>query len=228
MRHGVGRAERLSGTHGSEGRPPQQCGGPTRREDSRHRRHGLAGQPMLAGPKHFCRSYTTAELDRIMTARPATKTGVRTREMSLYRRYFDLVAHGTKTIEVRVQYPNLHTLKAGAARPGAGLRRHARPGRPGPCRRPTPSRRTNCCTEAGSCEPGAAFIALTVALSRPRPGHIHTTRSRAPGRVALPRAGCGATCEQTWAAARRLAGTPPGVAVTHRSSAASSTCANAA
>lgn len=68
---------------------------------------------MLADPKHFYRSYTTAELDRIMTARPATTTGVRAREMNLYRRYFDLVAAGTKTIEVRVQYPNLRNLAAG-------------------------------------------------------------------------------------------------------------------
>ncbi|MFE0155832.1 ASCH domain-containing protein [Nonomuraea sp. NPDC059007] len=48
-----------------------------------------------------------------MTARPAAKTGVRAREMNLYRRYFDLVADGSKTVEVRVQYPNLRTLKAG-------------------------------------------------------------------------------------------------------------------
>lgn len=33
--------------------------------------------------------------------------------MNLYRRYFDLVADGSKTIEVRVQYPNLRNLKAG-------------------------------------------------------------------------------------------------------------------
>lgn len=68
---------------------------------------------MLADPKHFYRSYTTAELDRLMTSRPATTTGIRAREMNLYRRYFDLVAAGTKTIEVRVQYPNLRTLAAG-------------------------------------------------------------------------------------------------------------------
>ncbi|MBV8541633.1 MAG: ASCH domain-containing protein [Pseudonocardiales bacterium] len=48
-----------------------------------------------------------------MTAQPATTTGVRAREMNLYRRYFDLVANGSKTIEVRVQYPNLRNLKAG-------------------------------------------------------------------------------------------------------------------
>jgi ASC-1-like (ASCH) protein len=68
---------------------------------------------MLADPRHFYRSYTTAEIDRIMTARPVTAPGVRAREMNLYRRYFDLVADGSKTIEVRVQYPNLRRLKAG-------------------------------------------------------------------------------------------------------------------
>ncbi|MCD0448548.1 ASCH domain-containing protein [Actinocorallia sp. API 0066] len=68
---------------------------------------------MLADPKHFYRSYTTAELDRIMTGRPSTTTTPRAREMNLYRRYFDLVANGSKTIEVRVQYPNLRNLAAG-------------------------------------------------------------------------------------------------------------------
>lgn len=68
---------------------------------------------MIADPKHFYRSYTTQELNRIMTSRPATITGVRAREMNLYRRYFDLVAAGRKTIEVRVRYPNLRRLKAG-------------------------------------------------------------------------------------------------------------------
>ncbi|MBO2451199.1 ASCH domain-containing protein [Actinomadura barringtoniae] len=48
-----------------------------------------------------------------MTARPAATTGVRAREMNLYRRYFDLVAAGRKTIEVRVCYPNLRNLAAG-------------------------------------------------------------------------------------------------------------------
>ncbi|WP_433257414.1 ASCH domain-containing protein (plasmid) [Streptosporangium sp. CA-135522] len=48
-----------------------------------------------------------------MTARPTTKPGVRAREMNLYRRYFDLIASGTKTIEVRVCYPTLRNLTAG-------------------------------------------------------------------------------------------------------------------
>jgi len=68
---------------------------------------------MLSDPKHFYRSYTTLEIDRLMNARPVTESGVRAREMNLYRRYFDLVASGRKTIEVRVQYPNLRSLAAG-------------------------------------------------------------------------------------------------------------------
>ncbi|MEU0569837.1 ASCH domain-containing protein [Nonomuraea sp. NPDC005983] len=48
-----------------------------------------------------------------MTTRPTTSTGVRAREMNLYRRYFDLAASGRKTIEVRVQYPGLRDLRAG-------------------------------------------------------------------------------------------------------------------
>jgi hypothetical protein len=48
----------------------------------------------------------------LMTARPAA-TGARAREMNLYRRYLDLVAADGKTIEVRVQYPNLRKLAAG-------------------------------------------------------------------------------------------------------------------
>lgn len=34
-------------------------------------------------------------------------------ELNLYRRYFDLVAAGQKTIEVRVKYPHLEDLAAG-------------------------------------------------------------------------------------------------------------------
>ncbi|MPY63265.1 ASCH domain-containing protein [Streptomyces spongiae] len=37
----------------------------------------------------------------------------RVRELNLYRRYFDLVAAGRKTIEVRVKYPHLEDLAAG-------------------------------------------------------------------------------------------------------------------
>ncbi|WP_416481270.1 ASCH domain-containing protein [Streptomyces sp. CL12] len=37
----------------------------------------------------------------------------RVRELSLYRQYFDLVAAGSKTVEVRVKYPRLAGLAAG-------------------------------------------------------------------------------------------------------------------
>ncbi|GGW33335.1 hypothetical protein GCM10010503_06700 [Streptomyces lucensis JCM 4490] len=40
-------------------------------------------------------------------------TTARVRELNLYRHYFDLVAAGTKTIEVRVKYPHLADLAAG-------------------------------------------------------------------------------------------------------------------
>ncbi|MFD8258735.1 ASCH domain-containing protein [Streptomyces griseoluteus] len=42
-----------------------------------------------------------------------TETGAaRVHELNLYRRYFDLVAAGQKTIEVRVKYPHLEDLTA--------------------------------------------------------------------------------------------------------------------
>ncbi|MFG3195983.1 ASCH domain-containing protein [Streptomyces sp. NPDC048208] len=37
----------------------------------------------------------------------------RVHDLNLYRQYFDLVAAGTKTIEVRVKYPHLTGLAAG-------------------------------------------------------------------------------------------------------------------
>ncbi|MEU3250908.1 ASCH domain-containing protein [Streptomyces sp. NPDC006997] len=42
-----------------------------------------------------------------------TDTTARVRELNLYRQYFDLVAAGAKTIEVRVKYPHLADLAAG-------------------------------------------------------------------------------------------------------------------
>ncbi|SHI08533.1 ASCH domain-containing protein [Streptomyces sp. 3214.6] len=42
-----------------------------------------------------------------------SNTTGRVRELNLYRQYFDLVAAGTKTIEVRVKYPRLAGLAAG-------------------------------------------------------------------------------------------------------------------
>jgi ASC-1-like (ASCH) protein len=40
-------------------------------------------------------------------------TTARRHELNLYRRYFDLVAAGIKTIEVRVRYPHLAGMAAG-------------------------------------------------------------------------------------------------------------------
>lgn len=40
-------------------------------------------------------------------------TTARRHELNLYRRYFDLVAAGRKTIEVRVRYPHLADMAAG-------------------------------------------------------------------------------------------------------------------
>lgn len=42
-----------------------------------------------------------------------TDSTARVRELNLFRQYFDLVAAGTKTIEVRVKYPHLADLTAG-------------------------------------------------------------------------------------------------------------------
>ncbi|UUU24193.1 ASCH domain-containing protein [Streptomyces sp. DSM 40750] len=42
-----------------------------------------------------------------------SNTTPRVRELNLYRQYFNLVAAGTKTIEVRVKYPHLADLAAG-------------------------------------------------------------------------------------------------------------------
>ncbi|MEU0083643.1 ASCH domain-containing protein [Streptomyces sp. NPDC006274] len=42
-----------------------------------------------------------------------TDRTARVHELNLYRQYFELVAAGTKTIEVRVKYPHLAELTAG-------------------------------------------------------------------------------------------------------------------
>lgn len=69
---------------------------------------------LLADPKHFYRSFTTTELGTLMAQRPADlATRERAREMPIYKRYFDLIAAGKKTIEVRVAYPSNKRLVAG-------------------------------------------------------------------------------------------------------------------
>jgi len=54
------------------------------------------------------------ELGNLMAQRPADlATRERAREMPIYKRYFDLMAAGHKTIEVRVAYPSNKRLAAG-------------------------------------------------------------------------------------------------------------------
>jgi ASC-1-like (ASCH) protein len=60
----------------------------------------LVGE-LLTDPKHFFRSFTVKELGRLMTARPA-HLPTRAHEMGIYKRYFDLIAFGRKTTEIRV------------------------------------------------------------------------------------------------------------------------------
>ncbi|MDT5025295.1 MAG: hypothetical protein QOE61_1721 [Micromonosporaceae bacterium] len=69
---------------------------------------------LIADPKHFYRSFTTNQLGTLMAQRPANlATRERAREMPIYKRYFDLIASGKKTIEVRVAYPSNRRLAPG-------------------------------------------------------------------------------------------------------------------
>ncbi|WP_348533219.1 ASCH domain-containing protein [Kitasatospora sp. MAA4] len=72
---------------------------------------------MLSDPRHFYRSYTTTELGRLMTTRPAPRrhnsTPARPRNMAIYRQYFDLIADGSKTVEIRVAYDSMKRIRPG-------------------------------------------------------------------------------------------------------------------
>lgn len=70
---------------------------------------------LLSDPKHFFRSFTATELGRLMASRPANlATATRARDMPIYKRYYDLIANGTKTIEVRVAYTSMLRIKPGS------------------------------------------------------------------------------------------------------------------
>jgi ASC-1-like (ASCH) protein len=64
-------------------------------------------------PKHFFRSFTVKELGRLMTVRP-TEPAVRAHEMGIYKRYFDLIATGRKTTEIRVNDSSRKKIKEGS------------------------------------------------------------------------------------------------------------------
>ncbi len=74
----------------------------------------LVGE-LLTDPKHFFRSFTVKELARLMDARPADlATRPRAHEMGIYKRYFDLIASGQKTTEIRVNDSSRRKIKPGS------------------------------------------------------------------------------------------------------------------
>jgi ASC-1-like (ASCH) protein len=73
----------------------------------------LVGE-LLTDPKHFFRSFTVKELGRLMHSRPADLAQrPRAHEMGIYKRYFDLIASGRKTTEIRVDDSSRKRLKTG-------------------------------------------------------------------------------------------------------------------
>lgn len=55
-----------------------------------------------------------SHIGRLMASRPASlATTTRARDMPIYKRYYDLIADGSKTIEVRVAYSSMLRIKAG-------------------------------------------------------------------------------------------------------------------
>lgn len=68
---------------------------------------------LLGDPKHFFRSFTVKELGRLMSARPSAMP-VRAHEMGIYKRYFDLIATGRKTTEIRVNDSSRKKIKEGS------------------------------------------------------------------------------------------------------------------
>ncbi len=69
---------------------------------------------MLEDPKHFFRAYSYLEVDRLMKAQsPETRRENRARLIRIYRKYFDLIASGKKTIEIRVGYSSMKKIKPG-------------------------------------------------------------------------------------------------------------------
>ncbi|MEV7777066.1 ASCH domain-containing protein [Kitasatospora sp. NPDC088351] len=75
------------------------------------------GELMLSNPRHFYRSYTTTALEALMTTRqPAqsqSQAHGRPRNIQIYKQYFDLIASGEKTVEVRVAYDSMKRIKVG-------------------------------------------------------------------------------------------------------------------
>jgi ASC-1-like (ASCH) protein len=71
-------------------------------------------ETLISDPKHFYRSYCYEEVDRLMKSQPAVPAGTkRARVLYIYRKYFDMIASGDKTIEIRVGYSSMRRIQAG-------------------------------------------------------------------------------------------------------------------
>jgi ASC-1-like (ASCH) protein len=63
-------------------------------------------------PKDFFRSFTTEEIARVWKMARQTD-GPRMRSMPIYKRFFDMIAAGSKTIEIRVAYSSMKKIQVG-------------------------------------------------------------------------------------------------------------------
>jgi ASC-1-like (ASCH) protein len=69
---------------------------------------------MLSDPKSFFRSYSYKEIDKLMKQQNQEELrSNRARLIRIYRKYFDLIASGRKTIEIRVGYSSMRRIKPG-------------------------------------------------------------------------------------------------------------------
>ncbi len=68
---------------------------------------------LMSDPKHFFRAYSYKEIDRIMNSNINQKRDLKVRPLRIYRKYYQLIANGEKTIEVRVGYSSMRSIKAG-------------------------------------------------------------------------------------------------------------------
>jgi ASC-1-like (ASCH) protein len=74
---------------------------------------GVAGVGASGRPQAPFLSFTVKELGRLMTARP-TGPLIRAHEMGIYKPYFDLIAAGRKTTEIRVNDSSRKDIKPGS------------------------------------------------------------------------------------------------------------------
>jgi ASC-1-like (ASCH) protein len=68
---------------------------------------------LMSDPKHFFRSYSYKEIDRIMNNNINQTRDFKVRPLRIYRKYYELIANGQKTIEVRVGYSSMRNIAPG-------------------------------------------------------------------------------------------------------------------